>query len=268
MDPNIRYAYADTSLGQVHYREAGSGPPVVLFHESPVSGRIYDESLPILGRHVRAIAPDTPGYGASTPPPEPLPITGYAERMTLFLDVLGLDQVALVGNHTGGAIAAQMAVDHRERVPAIVIVGSPLFDDDERQDRLENYLEPFKASSDGGHLSWLWTRYQGIWGKDSPAELLHLATTEFLRAGTRYDWAYQAAFRFEADKIFPQVQCPTLFLVTEGDLLRSKNERSVELTPNAEGRVIENPYGQFPARDPESFSREVLSFLTQVGYLT
>ena len=268
MDPNIRYAYADTSLGQVHYREAGSGPPVVLFHESPVSGRIYEESLPVLGRRVRAIAPDTPGYGASVAPPEPLPIAGYAQRMALFLDALGLEQVALVGNHTGGAIAAQMAVDHPERVPAVVIVGSPLFDDDERQDRLQNYLEPFKPSSDGGHLSWLWSRYQRIWGKDSPAELLHLATTEFLRTGSRYDWAYQAAFRFEADKIFPQLQCPTLFLVTEGDLLRSKNERSVELTPNAEGRVIQNPYGQFPARDPEGFSGEVLDFLTRVGYLS
>ena len=112
MEPKVRYAYADTPLGQVHYREAGSGPPVVLFHESPISGRIYEESLLVLGRRVRAIAPDTPGYGASPPPPEPIPITGYSERMILFLDALGLDKVALVGSHTGGAIAAQLAVDH------------------------------------------------------------------------------------------------------------------------------------------------------------
>lgn len=100
MEAGIRSGYADTPLRQVHYREAGAGPPVVLLHESPISGRIFDAVLPVLGRRVRAIAPDTPGYGASDPPPELVPIAGYAERLALFMEALGLERVALVGNHT------------------------------------------------------------------------------------------------------------------------------------------------------------------------
>ena len=46
----MRFGYADTPLGQVHYREAGSGPAIVLLHESPISGRIYEPSLPFLGQ--------------------------------------------------------------------------------------------------------------------------------------------------------------------------------------------------------------------------
>ena len=126
MDPKIRYGYADTRLGQVHYREAGSGPPVILFHESPLSGEIYNVALPVLGRRVRAIAPDTPGYGASEPPPSPLPLVGYAERLALFLDALGLERVALVGNHTGGKIAIQLAVDlPREALAAAILFRPP-----------------------------------------------------------------------------------------------------------------------------------------------
>ena len=267
MGPQIRSGYADTPLGQVHYREAGTGPPVVLLHESPISGRIFDAALPVLGRRVRAIAPDTPGYGASDPPPEPLPIASYAERLTLFLDSLGLERVALVGSHTGGSIAIQIAVSLPERVHSLVVLGCPLYDKEEARSRLQTYLEPFTLSPDGAHLEWLWNRYLRIWGEDSPVELLHLAVTEFLRTGHRYDWAYRAAFQFDAAGALSRVTCPALFLVTEGDILRSKNEKAVALTPHAEGRIIDSPYGQYPARDPEGFAGELLAFLKRTGYL-
>jgi pimeloyl-ACP methyl ester carboxylesterase len=267
MESKLHYGYADTELGQVHYREAGAGRPVVLFHESPVSGRIYDSVLPLLGRRVRAIAPDTPGYGASTPPPEPLLIDGYAQRLALFLDALGLDDVALVGNHTGAALAIQLAVDLKDRVKALVVIGSPLFGGEERRIWLEEYLEPFSPDSEGEHLSWLWQRYRRIWGVDTSPDLMDLAATEFLRVGSRYHWAYAAAFKFEADRLLPRVACPTLFLITEGDMLRGKNEASVAMTPGAEERVLDKPWGQLPARDPELFSQEVLSFLENVNYI-
>ena len=72
---------------------------------------------------------------------------------------------------------------------------------------------------------------------------------------------------FDAEQLLPQVACPTLFLVTEGDMLRDKNERGVALTPHSEGRVIDNPYGQFPLRDPAGFTQEVLAFLRHIHYI-
>ena len=139
-----------------------------------------------------------------------------------------------------------------------MVAGCPLFAEEERG-RLVESLEPFDLSLDGGHLSSLWAHYRRAMGEGTPVELLDLTTTEFLRVGNRYSWAYEAAFRFEAERLLPQVRCPTLFLVTQGDRLRGKNERAVELTPNAEGRVIDSPYGQYAARDPEGFAREVLA---------
>ena len=55
MTNGIRYGYADTPEGQVHYREAGSGPAVVLLHETPLSGATYEWALPLL-------APLRPGH--------------------------------------------------------------------------------------------------------------------------------------------------------------------------------------------------------------
>ncbi len=268
MGSEVRFGYADTRLGQVHYREAGSGPPVVLFHESPFSGAVFEAALPALGRRVRAIAPDTPGYGASPPPPGPLSIDGYAERLALFMDALGLEQVPLVGSHTGGAIAIQLAVDMPERVPALIVLGCPLFDEKERQHLLQRYLKTFTLSPDGEHLRSIWSRYQRALGPDIPLELLHLLTTELFRTMSRYDWGYRAAFQFELDRLLPKVACPTLFLVTQGDPLRDKNEQAVALTRHAEGRIIESPNGQFSSRDPVGFTDEVVAFLEHVGYLT
>ncbi len=57
---DIRYGYADTPLGQIHYREAGDGPPVLLIHETPLSGATFEFALPALAPHVRAIAPGHP----------------------------------------------------------------------------------------------------------------------------------------------------------------------------------------------------------------
>ncbi|QKW35544.1 hypothetical protein HUT06_17120 [Actinomadura sp. NAK00032] len=46
--------YADTEWGQVHYRRSGgAGPWIGLFHESPLSSRVFEDVLPPLGRHAR-----------------------------------------------------------------------------------------------------------------------------------------------------------------------------------------------------------------------
>ena len=266
-DSTIRFGYADTLLGQVHYREAGSGPPVVLLHECPLSGRIYEPALPYLAERVRAIAADTPGYGASEPPPGPIDIGAYAERLMLFLDALHLDEVALVGNHTGGSIAIEAAVQHPDRIRALVILGSPLFDEAEGQQWLSSYLDPLPLAADGSHLEWLWSRYQRIWGSDSPPELLQLASSEFLRTWDRYDWGYRAAFTYRAAERLPRLECPSFFLSSEGDLLRDKHEQSLAITPHSRGEVFPSPRGQIPARHPKQFGERVITFLEEVAYL-
>ena len=97
--------------------------------------------------------------------------------------------------------------------------------------------------------------------------MLHEVTTEFLRVAFRYDWVYKFVFMVDGEIIIPLIKCPTLFLITLGDLLRHMNERVVMLTPNSKGIVIDNPHGHFPRRDPEAFAGEVFSFIEHVHYL-
>src|SRR5437867_4491794 len=99
---HIRYGYAETPQGQVHYRERGEGQPVVLLHQTASSGVMWERAMRLWpeGRHL--IAMDTPGFGGSFKPSEqPGDMAWYAARAADFLDALDLERPHVIGHHTG-----------------------------------------------------------------------------------------------------------------------------------------------------------------------
>lgn len=262
---SVKRAFAQTPYGQVHYHFSGdpSSPSVILFHESPLSGQIYEQALPFLGKHFFAIAPDTPGYGDSEPPDAPLEIPEYAARLLSFIRGLGLKSTSLIGCHTGASIAIEVATQAPSLVHKLVLMGVALYTAEEREEMLASWTPPFEAKFDGSHLQWLWERYQRIYGADSPPCLLHNTVVQFLKAGERYQWAYQAAFRYDPAPALRNLKRPVLFLVAENDLLAYKNKEAVAITPNSREQVVPGLKGQLPARVPEYFTELVYTFLTE-----
>ncbi len=263
----IHYGYADTPEGQIHYREAGSGPPVVLLHETPLSGATYETALPHLAPYVRAIAPDLPGYGSSPHPEAPLSIPEYAHRIGLIFEALGLERVAMVGGHTGAAVALQVAVEWPDRVESVVAMGSPLFTREQGDAMIDRTDLGYRFDKDGSHLGAAWKYIARFLGPDASEEYYDVGTRAFIQTGSHFDWAFKAIFTFDLYELLPKVRCPTLFLVTEGDFLRSKNDESAALTPHGEERVLDLPHGELYARYPETFRDEVVSYWRKTGYL-
>jgi len=93
--------FADTSVGQVHYRAAKpqgavSTRPLVMFHGSPSSSRSLARLVACLGDQRCVIAFDTMGQGDSCPPPSAdVTMQDYARFYGEALDSLrlGHDQV-------------------------------------------------------------------------------------------------------------------------------------------------------------------------------
>src|SRR6185503_19294487 len=54
---------------RIHYREAGSGPPLLLVHGLMTTSYSWRYLLEPLGQHYRLIAPDLPGAGRSEAAP-------------------------------------------------------------------------------------------------------------------------------------------------------------------------------------------------------
>jgi pimeloyl-ACP methyl ester carboxylesterase len=109
------------------YGEAGDGLPVVFLHGWGLGQHAYRRPLKRLvqlGCHVWA--PALPGFGGTLGlPGEQFSLGGYAAWVDEFLEVVGLEEPAvLVGHSFGGGVAIKLAHDRRHRVRSLVLVNS------------------------------------------------------------------------------------------------------------------------------------------------
>ena len=118
------------SQGRVRYRERGSGEPVVFIHPMIVNGDLWRKVVPLLGDRYRCLTPDWPlgGHDEAMTPGADLTPAGVARIIAGFLDALDLEDVTLVGNDTGGALAQIVATEHPERVGRLMLITCDAFD--------------------------------------------------------------------------------------------------------------------------------------------
>jgi len=109
---------------QVFAIDAGHGPDVVLVHGNPSSTYTWRKVIEPLGRRYRVHAIDLPGYGFSDKPDDPSRYTNetLATAVVHYMDTVGIERAALVGNSMGGTVATEVAIRHPERVSALVLL--------------------------------------------------------------------------------------------------------------------------------------------------
>ena len=106
-----------------HYRDEGSGDPIVLLHGLTDSLFVWDPWVGQLSRYARVIRLDLPGHGLTGPDPQGrYAWSEIADLVVRFLDQLGFARAILVGSSWGGAIAWQLAARYPERVDRLVLV--------------------------------------------------------------------------------------------------------------------------------------------------
>ncbi len=119
--------------GTIHYEEAGprDGRPVVFVHGYLMGGDLWAVlAAKLAARGLRAIMPTWP-LGAHPEPMSPgadVTPRGVAAIIAAFLEALELDDVVLVGNDTGGALCQVVAVDHPERLGALVLTNCDMYE--------------------------------------------------------------------------------------------------------------------------------------------
>ncbi|MCS6802192.1 MAG: alpha/beta hydrolase [Chloroflexota bacterium] len=262
--------YAHAGERRVHYRRAGDGPPLVMIHASPGSSWSLEPLIARLSERYTVIAPDTPGYGESSPLEAEEPTIGdFAEALAETLDALGVSRCNLFGSHTGTKIALEFAIRYPHRVRRLVLDGVGAYPPETVQWLLDNYTPFFIPVSDGSHLVQQWTMRRDMtlfwpWFNRTPEgrllrgvpsdEVLHDHFVDMLRAGNHYRKGYRAAFRYDAVAALQKVTVPTALFTRAHDPLRRYLDRVGRLPDTVLNEIVDDG-------EDGAFAAKIVEFL-------
>jgi pimeloyl-ACP methyl ester carboxylesterase len=246
----------------IHYATSGQGSPVLLLHQTPRSWDEYRDVLPLLGEHHRAVAMDTIGFGDSSKPTDRDSVERWARAAVGLLDALAIDRSAVVGHHTGGVIAIELAAAYPERVERLVLSATPLVTEEGRRERARRpAVDHVEASEDGSHLVELWQQRMRFYPPGRP-DLLTRFVVDALKAGDRAERGHDTVWEYEMEPKLARVRAPALVLVGTDDPFAYPHARPLaERLPDS--RMVEIPGGMVPLPDqlPREFADAVLAFL-------
>jgi 2-methylisocitrate lyase-like PEP mutase family enzyme/pimeloyl-ACP methyl ester carboxylesterase len=138
-----------TPSGRISYREKGKGPVALFVHGVLLNGYLWRHQLEHLSDIRRCIAVDLLAHGdTEIAPDQDVSVTANATMLTEFLDALGIEQVDLVGNDSGGGIAQIFAAGNPNRVRSLTLT-----DCDASDNWPPEAFKPFLAMAAAGGLT-------------------------------------------------------------------------------------------------------------------
>jgi pimeloyl-ACP methyl ester carboxylesterase len=161
----------ETFASEPSFREAGTGPGVVLLHANASTGGQWRALMDLLAPHFRVLAPDLYGSGRSPDWPSDRVIS-LRDEVDFLEPVMARagSPLVLVGHSYGAAVALVAAVLHPERVRAVAVFEPTLFavlDADETPpnagDGIRRVLVDASASLDAGDQNAAAERFIDYW---------------------------------------------------------------------------------------------------------
>jgi pimeloyl-ACP methyl ester carboxylesterase len=127
---NSESQFIDIDGLQVHYRDEGNGPALVLVHGTSSSLHTWDGWIRELKDSFRIIRMDLPGFGLTGPNENhDYRISSYVSFLNAFFDKIGISQFYIGGSSLGGEIVWRYALAYPEKVSKLVLIdagGYPL----------------------------------------------------------------------------------------------------------------------------------------------
>lgn len=122
----MKNAFTTRDGTEIHYKDWGSGRPVVLSHGWPLSADSWEAQMLFLASQgFRVVAHDRRGHGRSAQPWRGNDMDTYADDLADLLEALALHDVVLVGFSAGGGEVARYIGRHgTTRVRKAVLVSA------------------------------------------------------------------------------------------------------------------------------------------------
>jgi pimeloyl-ACP methyl ester carboxylesterase len=124
----FRAQYRTVDGTRLRLIDSGTGTPVVFIHG--IGASLYGwryQLAPLVAAGYRVVTFDNRGFGFSDKPAHGYHNAEYAHLVVSLLDSLGIASAVLVGHSMGGAIAAEVALVHPDRVRGLVLIDAAGF---------------------------------------------------------------------------------------------------------------------------------------------
>jgi len=271
----------DTAAGTIEYRESGRGSAVVFIHGVGVNGDLWRRVAPSLASEHRCVVPDLPWGSHSHPLREDvdLSLPGMARIVADFIQALDLEDVTIVANDTGGAVAQSLVGRHPERIGRLVLTSCDAFE--KFPPTPQRYL---KLAARSTAAMWLVGRSVQLklvqrlptaygWVTSQPLEERVMRSyTDPIRqnAGVRRDLrrlllAVDTRYTFEAAESLRSFDKPALVLWADGDKIfpREHGKRLTELLPQGRFELVPHSRTFIPEEQPEFLASRLRDFLAE-----
>jgi len=242
------------------YSTAGEGMPVVLLHGWALAQNAYRRVIEeIAEQGCYVIAPSMPGFGGSGDlHGDAFSMSGYAKWVADLLDVLEIDEPAvLVGHSFGGGVAIQMAHDMPERVRSLVLVNSI---------GGSAWRAGKKLRSMGERPLWDWGLHMpaDVWPVRQATRVLPVMFEDFVpnlvrnpRAMVRVAiLARQADLRAELEHLRDRGMPITILWGTRDGIVPRESFEALCVASGVEGTVVDGSHSWLLA-DPEQFAEVI-----------
>lgn len=259
----IKKAYADTSSGQIHYYHGGprEQTPIIFMHQNVSGAKTYLPTLEKLTDEHHCVALDLPGFGGSFDPPEIDSISELQQYTMEFIDTLGFDEFHAFGNHTGAAMAAEMASLYPDRVKSCMMMGATLLSEEQAIGFRDEFSGSVGPSHDAAYLKITWDYIYKL-GGNLDLDNMNDELSAALRAWKVRGMIYRCVWDYRFDLFIQEIKCPTLLMCAPDDVLYIGHQNTAAALPNA--KVVDVKGTNFePYFDPDGVSNGVKEFLRE-----
>lgn len=110
---------------QIHYKEYGSGYPLILLHGSfDCTGEMWAQHIPFLESNHWVLVPDARGHGGTDNPGDEITLPLLADDVAAFAEALNLRKPVLCGTSMGGRTVLETGMRHADLPGALIAVAA------------------------------------------------------------------------------------------------------------------------------------------------
>ncbi len=265
---------------RVAYREAGTGPALVLLHSAGLTHREWEPAVAHLTHRFRLVMPDLPLHGDSEDHPcHPYSLDWYADVMSAFCEEAGGPAAMLGGHGMGAEIALHATATRRLRPPRLVLMPGRLHrpPPDRRVRQAWSLAARAGAVPGLGRLATHAARAalrpslgEQLSARRNPAaqDLVRHAladvggNADLGRAWARHARSWPAGTRAEVRDTLPALRLPVLLLWADADRRHplAEAEEAIALLPDGQLRVLPRTGYLIAYDDPVGLARELIAF--------